>query len=103
MVDGKLLHRIVVWPTYEDAIAAEADAASEDCKRDNRLTVWDTYQQAAAHTSVASGYVARAVHFDGTQKLVNNSLVAPVGGFFAFSVWVKSEWDDYRPVFVVDP
>lgn len=55
MVNGKLLHRIVVWPTYEDAVAAEADAASEDCKRTNKLTVWNTYEQAAAHTSVDSG------------------------------------------------
>lgn len=55
MTDGKLLQRIVVWPTYEDAAAAEEDAASADCKRSNKLTVWQTYEQAAAHTTIGAG------------------------------------------------
>jgi hypothetical protein len=55
MVDGKLLQRIVVWPTYEDAAAAETDAANVDCKRTNKLTVWPTYEQAAAHTNIGAG------------------------------------------------
>jgi hypothetical protein len=94
MVDGKLLHRIMVWPTYDDAIAAEADAASQDCKRDNKLTVWDTYAQAAAHTSINSGggYVAEAVHLDGSSQLISNSPLAGISnaekGILAF--WWKS-------------
>ena len=92
MVDGKLLHRIVVWPTYEDAAAAKEEAASDDCKLTNKLTVWDTYEQAAAHTSVGGGgYIASAVHFDGLTFLHIDALAGVVNGPKGiFSYWAKN-------------
>ena len=56
-------------------------------------------------TSGGGGYVAKAVHFDGTDGLAlfTNSLSATDGSLFSFSTWIKSDFASGPTVFVTDP
>jgi hypothetical protein len=106
MTDGKLLHRIVVWPTYEDAAAAKEDAASVDCKRDNRLTVWPTYEQAAAHTNIGAGGGGGAPEWVPANAVVHSDFAA--GNHWAGNavvmlgdLWEENlDWSAFDPALV---
>jgi len=52
---------------------------------------------------VSSGYVAKAVHFDGTVSAVNNALVATDNGFSSTVFWAKLSSDASYVLWISDP
>lgn len=54
MVVAKRFRRILVWPNFDIARAAD-EAASEESKLCNRLTVWPTDEEAAENAEFDEG------------------------------------------------
>lgn len=109
MVVAKRFRRILVWPNFDVARAAD-EAASEESKLCNRLTVWPTDEEAAENAEFDEGgsggggddYVADAVHFASNVGLTIASLTASDSPFLTVSCWCKFDIDDGGKLFLFD-